>query len=323
MKEILSNKDKEYIFKLYRECISLDEISKITGIDRKRIMNLIYKHKIKRENPGYTFKEVAHILGYKSTTVIFKNYKNQIKHYKLDNKLYIKEEDLLVFLKNNLDLWNIKNLDIEFYDKIKNLDWVKSKVEDKNNYRERLDFTEYELEYIKRNWGSLSAKTIGKNLGRTETGIKLKAKRLKLGGRKKHFSQREVSELLSMSPKTLKKYREAGIIRMYKAATEQKIYSIRLNDLLKFMEENQDKWDARKLLYEPWLSRPDWFKDKLDKDRLKSEKGNGCRYTKADDRKIIELYRSGKTNKEIAEYMGRSKNGIAHRLTRINYGIGK
>ena len=72
-----------------------------------------------------------------------------------------------------------------------------------------------------------------------------------------------------------------------------------------------------------WLSRPDWFKDKLDKDRLKSEKGNGCRYTKADDRKIIELYRSGKTNKEIAEYMGRSKNGIAHRLTRINYGIGK
>lgn len=184
-------------------------------------------------------------------------------------------------------------------------------------------WTEEEIDILKKRWGKSKIKNISKKINRTEIAIKIKAKRLGLGGLKKYFSQREVYMMLSISQKTLKKYREKNIINFTRASTEATIYSCKLEDLIKFMEQHQDLWDSRKLLYEPWFERPQWFIDKLAKDRCKPPKGNGCRYTKDDDRKIIDMYRSGKSNEEIAKELGRNSNGIAHRLCRINYGIEK
>ena len=44
------------------------------------------------------------------------------------------------------------------------------------------------------------------------------------------------------------------------------------------------------------------------------------RYSKKDDKQIIELFAKGLTRKEIAEVMNRTESGIARRLGRLNYG---
>lgn len=182
-----------------------------------------------------------------------------------------------------------------------------------------------EEEILKENWDRIKLETLSKKLGRTEDAIKIRAKKLNLGLRRTGYTVSEVADIFGFGcPKTVTALIKSGKLKALESKIHNsKIYSIQERDIRHFAKNNPDLWDSRKLKINFWYdNEPSWLIEKieLDKDRpLKLKE----RYSKEDDKKIIQLFTQGMTRKEIAKIMNRSEKGISRRLGRLNYGIPK
>lgn len=179
-------------------------------------------------------------------------------------------------------------------------------------------WSEIELEYLKHEWGRKTESAIAKNLGRTQMAVHLKARRLELGGRKINYSCREVGNLLGICSKSVKSWGDKGL-KITKAKTDAKIWSIKFEDLEEFLEKNPDCWDSRKMKYSLWVNDPQWLKVKKLEDKTKP-KNRFKKWNSLQDKKLLELFIKGIDFKVIAESLNRSEEAIRHRLGLINYG---
>ena len=114
-------------------------------------------------------------------------------------------------------------------------------------------WTKEEEDYLIKWYGIERPIMIGIHLGRNTESLHLKAKRLKLGGKKIFYSARECASILGMTDSAFLYYIHRKLIKSRRAVTEQLIHQIKIEDLYEFMEKYQDKWDSRNMAYEPFL----------------------------------------------------------------------
>lgn len=136
-------------------------------------------------------------------------------------------------------------------------------------------WTPEQIETLKDLWGTTSYRYISKRTCHTETAIRLKAKRLGLGSVKDasdYMCAREIARAMGIDVHTVTDYwiGKLGMkCRRIKSKHKTLWVMVRHDELMKFLEIHQDKWDSRRI--EPYAlgMEPEWFHKKRLKDRMR------------------------------------------------------
>lgn len=252
-----------------------------------------------------------------------KDLKRKLIHNKrLSNKWTEEEEDIIRehLNKENFAITNLIKLikkDIRTIE-AKALEISIELKKDKKAFKY---WTKEDEEYLKKWYGIERPIIIGIYLGRSLESIHQKAKKMKLGSKKIHYSARECASLLGLEESTFLSYLYKGYVKSRKAVTEQLIHQIQIEDLYDFMKNHQDKWDSRNLSYEPFLTqKPEWYIDKCKKDR-NSPVNYLKRHVRWTDDEVDTLYsmrESGASFSEIAIRLNRSVSSVENRWNKRN-----
>lgn len=178
-----------------------------------------------------------------------------------------------------------------------------------------------QIEYLEENWGEVSIKTIAQKISRSSGAVISKAQKLGLGSCYKtgeYLNAYEVSKIMGVDSHMVPEYWivKYGLKGRKRVLKKLSAYQIELNDLVKWLKNNQDKWDSRKVELYALGKEPQWLKDKRKSD-LNLPKKQFQIWTKEQDEMLINYYYSGKKQREIAEIMGRSIDGIEKRIHRL------
>lgn len=189
-------------------------------------------------------------------------------------------------------------------------------IELKKNKKAFAYWTKEDEEYLKKWYGIERPIIMGIYLGRSLESIHQKAKKMKLGGKKIHYTARECASILGLEDSTFLNYLYKGYVKSRKAVTEQLIHQIQIEDLYDFMKNHQDKWDSRNLSYEPFLiEKPDWYIEKCKRDQ-NSPIGYLNKFNKWSDEEVNTLYsmvEAGASFRDIADKLNRTVSSVENR----------
>lgn len=199
----------------------------------------------------------------------------------------------------------------------------------KKNCR-KSDWSQDELDYLDEVWGERTIPEIAKKLGRSVNAVKVKSVRLGYPSQKWYggmMSARKVSELLGVDVHAVTDFwiRKCGLKGKNKLLGEKgRCTIIHFDDLLKWLEANQDKWDSRRVGMFTLGPEPDWLKEKRKADAALPER-RLQKWTTEEDAIIIDMFKSGRyTYQQIGDRVGRSADGAERRLARLDvWGTGK
>lgn len=188
-------------------------------------------------------------------------------------------------------------------------------------------WTEEEINYLQEAWGTVSIRTIAKNIKRTETAVTLKAKRLGLGSpyTNEYLSANQVSKLMGIDRHAVidNWIRKRGLKARKRAMKEFEMWLIDLEDLTEWLENNQDKWDSRKLDIYGLGEEPGWLQEKRKLD-MKIPARRFQKWTRQEDMRAMGYFKSGMSYKKIGEKLGRSSDAVERRLSRLDvWGTGE
>jgi hypothetical protein len=115
-------------------------------------------------------------------------------------------------------------------------------------------WTTEDIHFLRENWGKLGPRVLAKRLGRTDNSILVKCKRLKLGPiqDKSLFDKRDICELLAIDHRKVDKWLQQNLLKSKIAPTSREhgksrnILQVKPQDLVDFLRDNPDQWDARK-----------------------------------------------------------------------------
>lgn len=192
-----------------------------------------------------------------------------------------------------------------------------------NNRLGSKNWTIEEIKYMQFSWGFVTVKSISKHLKRTPVAVALKAERLNLGSpysRSTRFTAQKLAKLLGVDIHTITDYwiKKCGLkARRTVMKFKKAMYLTDLDNLMDWLQRNQDKWDSRRVKRFALIIEPEWLRNKRILDsyepRRKKQKWN-----KFEDLRLLDLfYKKRKKVKEIAEVMGRSYSAAEHRLSRV------
>lgn len=182
-----------------------------------------------------------------------------------------------------------------------------------------------EIQSIQDDWqdSRLSLSSIAKKYRRTPEAIKIIAQRNKFGPRNKyyeHLTINDVADCLNISHDRVRLWLKKGL-KYTRKRVGKSLYRIKLDDLLDFMEHNPDLYNAVDVdtsifMYE----KPKWFKQKYIEDsQIHIDKWH-YEYTNEEDKRILQLYKSGHTVEDIANKLKRTPSGIKTRLIVLSEG---
>jgi hypothetical protein len=190
------------------------------------------------------------------------------------------------------------------------------------------NWTLEQKEFLSENWGYHPAPWIAEKLDRSLNAVIIKSVRYKLGAATsagEAMTANAVAVLMGVDRHTITDYwMPNGLKAQHKAMRGVKqMHMINFHDLLKWIKDNQDKWDSRRVELFALGSESEWLKEKRRRDGQKISKG--CiRWTPAEDQRAIVLFRRGLTINQIADRLGRTHAGVEHRIGRLDvWGTGK
>lgn len=184
-----------------------------------------------------------------------------------------------------------------------------------------ISWIEEEISYLEDKWGVKSVEAIAKKLNKTKTAILIKAKRLKLGSpynSGEYINANQTAELLQVQVKTITKtwIGKYGLNGRKRALKELEMWQIKMTDLVKWLKENQDKWDSRKVELYALGAEPDWLQKKRKMD-VEIPPNRFQKWSEHDEKLLISWYKNGMTQKEIGQRLRRSENAIQRKVSRL------
>lgn len=170
--------------------------------------------------------------------------------------------------------------------------------------------------YLEAMWGNLRLVTISKNLKRSIRSIEHRASHLQLGGmykESKFLMASQVAEIIGIHRSTVCKWIKNYDLKAKKVKLKhQAKYRITYDDLMDWLENNQDKWHSGKLEEYSLGEEPEWLILKRKSDSKKKVKRST--YSKEDDDKMLNLYMKGHSDLEIAIETGTSVDRVKRRI---------
>lgn len=185
--------------------------------------------------------------------------------------------------------------------------------------RQRKNWTQEEESYLMDNWGTMTIKNLARSLCRTEDAIIVRAKRLKLGSPyMEYLNANQASQILGVDSHTVTDYwiQKCGLKAKRQAMRNMPMWRICIDDLTEWLEQNQDKWDSRKVELYALGQEPEWMKEKRRAD-MKLPIQRFQKWTKKEEQLLMEYYRIGKSKKEIGHILGRTESGIQRKISRL------
>ena len=188
------------------------------------------------------------------------------------------------------------------------------------NSRQKTIWTEKDICFLCEQWGILSVNSIAKHLGRTVTGVSLKAKECGLG------CQRENSDMIL----AYSLFKELGITngwqsdRILRAGLRYRVKKYRnrpfrmihIEDFWEFAEKNPKWFDFSKLEENALGAEPEWVKVKRKEDFAHSLTAlkNKTLWSKSEEQLLKDLVNMHYTLEEIANRLRRSVPAIRSRM---------
>lgn len=170
-------------------------------------------------------------------------------------------------------------------------------------------WTEDEIEFLESMLGTHTVKTIAKMLGRSFDAVNIKLNRIGLSGFVKstdRFTINQICSIFRVSWRTVdKKWKDHGLRILRKG--NFKVVS--QDDLIKFLKNNQDIWNAANMSDDWILSQYDWFVEKK-----KADTKTQYHWTSYEVSKLNYLRGKGYSCREIAERLGRTEASVKYKL---------
>ena len=183
-----------------------------------------------------------------------------------------------------------------------------------------IKWTKEEDNYLKENWGKLKIDTLCKRLNRSKRAVQERAYRtLNLGSQLQWYSLKEVADITGINKDTIRKKIISQNLPHHRAKTKQKPYMLDINQLMKFLKENQDLWRYDSLTINVFELKTKWLVEKIEKDKTTLKKYNKS-WTDYEDKVMLDRVKRGYSYEQIAEELGRTVQGVRgrHRF-RYNY----
>jgi DNA-binding XRE family transcriptional regulator len=152
--------------------------------------------------------------------------------------------------------------------------------------------------------------TVARKLGRTPNAVFLKRQRLGIGGLRDNsdmLTRNTLSQILGVENRTIVRWERKGL----KAVRKRPYIMYRHQDIIKYLREHPDDWNASRVTDDTLFMQYDWFKEKRKKDI--PHKYN---WTQTEVDRLKYLRHQGYSIREIAEMMNRSESSIKYKLYR-------
>jgi hypothetical protein len=184
------------------------------------------------------------------------------------------------------------------------------------------NWTPNEIKKFKELWadGGYSIPMLEKAMNRTWYSLRKKAFDLGLGPRSHNLeflSYEDVCREMHVNYCKVSRWAESGL-KTHRNKSGKTRRVIDADDLLEFLKEHPTQYDAS--LISPYLfpEEPDWLIEKRERDAKFFPKKNWLEYTNEEDKKIVYMFKRGKTDEEIAKELKRTSVGIADRRRILN-----
>ena len=150
---------------------------------------------------------------------------------------------------------------------------------------------------------------------RSWTSIRYKAMKLGLGPREydtEYLSMNDICQEMQVSFDRVSNWCKIGLKRK-KSKSGKTRWLIDVDDLLKFLENHQDLFNASLISKYLFYDEPDWLIEKRHKDSTYYPKELRLEYSNEDDKMIQNLFLRGKSDEYIAKELNRTSSAIAGR----------
>lgn len=167
---------------------------------------------------------------------------------------------------------------------------------------------DYMVEYLTEAWGVRSTRVIAENLNLKKSQVVRKAHELKLGGAYCNglLNKAQVCSILKMKSETISKldipFRKRKMI-------SQMMYFIKTEDLLDWLEDNQDKFKASKIEKFAFGVEPEWLEEKR-----RSEDRLNLKWTPSEIATLKEMYRHDIPYSQIAIELKRTVSAVKRKM---------
>jgi hypothetical protein len=184
------------------------------------------------------------------------------------------------------------------------------------------EWSESDINYLDENWGKVTLAYLSTKLKRTKKAVVLKSKRLKLGASTRadeYMTARQVSVLLNIDCHTVLRWVEKHNLKAVRKVMlyKREFILIKYYHLLRWLKNNQNRFDSRRIDSSNFGYEPLWLQDKRKKDKELPKK-RFRKWTPFEIQRIIELSKNMKY-KDIAKTMNRSHNSIEKKFGRLKY----
>lgn len=192
-------------------------------------------------------------------------------------------------------------------------------------------WTEAEEAYLQDKWGSISVKSLAKNLGRSENAIIVRAQRLGCGAHLESDVRISLNQFMKAlyGGKNMLGYTSDRLIRnglpvKWHRVKKNRFRVIDIEDFWKWAEKNKSLLDFSRFEKYALGAEPDWVdeKRKADYKKLQLHGQHNAAWTKAEDDKLRYLLEKNRyTYSELAQELRHSEGAIKRRI--LDLGINK
>ena len=185
--------------------------------------------------------------------------------------------------------------------------------------QDRREWTKEEEQTLRELWGTMKIESIAESMKRTTFSLKVKAVRMGLGPMIKNNAElimvSDIVDLLNVSPDRITTtWVNLGLkLKKKKLTNNTSYYYVIWEDLIKFLEDNQNEWDSRNVEMYMLGSESGWLAEKRKRDALENPLWYRL-WTDEDIAKAEYLLLLGKDYSEIAEILDRTEGAVAETL---------
>ena len=178
-------------------------------------------------------------------------------------------------------------------------------------------WTKEELAYLEERADSMSTYAIAKALNRSYSAVNMKANREGIplfNNATEMLSTYAISNMMGIEARAVRRWHRHGL--KYKKIHSRQMH--KQENLIKFLRDNQELWDAtRGDLY--IVSSYPWFKEKYQKDlaKKKANPNQTKNWSKTDEHTLVHLRDKGWSYKRLAERYGHSESACRQKYCAI------
>lgn len=174
-------------------------------------------------------------------------------------------------------------------------------------------WTEEDINFLIDYWGFWQVEAIANTLNRSVRAVREKAAKLNLLSAKNEagfLKINDVAAITGLSPYKIKSFGEKGLkIKTNYITRKSKYYYVEMEDLMEFLEKNQDLYSAANFDLSYFYGCPEWLRKKKLEDMNAPKRKN---WTLQEKNIVKQMFSRGMKISDISKAINRTKDSVCH-----------